>query len=115
MGYTVSIELKNNIVIYVTSEGDAPFIEWLESLDKSIRARIKERLDRVALGNMGDCEAIIGGKGIWELKFSFGSGYRIYYARDTDKLVLLLSGGNKSTQAKDIKKAIRYWADYLER
>ena len=107
------MEIKNNIIVYVTSEEKAPFTEWLESLDKIVRSRIKERLDRVALGNMGDCSPITAGEGVCELRFLFGPGYRVYYAMDGDNVVLLLSGGKKSTQSKDIKKAVLFWEDYL--
>jgi putative addiction module killer protein len=66
--------------------------------------RLKERLDRVALGNLGDYKQI--NKDIFELRLAFGAGYRIYFYEEDRKIVLLLSGGNKSTQKKDIKKAM---------
>ena len=65
---------------------------------------------RLELGNYGDCKALKGG--ISELGFKFGSGYRVYFAEDGDKIVILISGGDKSTQTKDIKKAIEYWQEY---
>jgi len=100
--------------IYQTLDGQTPFIDWLESLkDKTGRYRIKERLDRVALGNMGDHKYI--GDGVSEFRLDFGPGYRIYFAEEAKKIILLLCGGNKSTQKKDIKKAINYWKDYLSR
>lgn len=109
-----NIPIKKELAIYVTSNGNKPFVEWLESLkDKKIRFRIKERLDRVILGNLGDHKPI--GKGVSELRFNFGSGYRIYYGEDEDTIILLLSGGDKSTQSKDIKKAQQYWQDYVKR
>jgi putative addiction module killer protein len=105
---------QKQLEIYETEEGKQPFVEWLESLsDKTARYRIKERLDRVALGNLGDYKLIK--KGVAELRLSFGPGYRIYYAEDSDKIILLLCGGNKSTQSSDIKKAVAYWEDYLSR
>ena len=86
----------------------------IESLkDKSVRYRIKERLDRVAIGNIGDHEPV--GNGVMELRLHFGSGYRIYYGEDGEEIILLLCGGDKSSQAKDIKKAHLFWRDYLER
>ncbi len=102
------------IEIYVDENGRKPFIEWLDSLkDKMGRYRIKERLDRIALGNFGDCKSISGG--ISELRCNFGPGYRVYFGEDDKKIVLLLCGGDKSTQEKDIKKATNYWKDYLLR
>lgn len=101
---------KTQIEIYTTKDG-SPFIEWLESLDKTVRYRVKERLDRVRLGNFGDHKFV--GDGVYELRLVFGSGYRIYYSNKDGAVVLLLCGGNKPSQKKDIKKAIEYLKDYL--
>jgi putative addiction module killer protein len=107
----MKIVRKKQLEVYVTSDGKKPFVEWLESLKDGIsRYRIKERLDRIALGNMGDFKSISGG--IYELRLAFGSGYRIYYGQEGKKIILLLCGGDKSTQKEDIKKAIGYWQDY---
>ena len=100
------------IEIYELPEGKKPFIEWMESLDKSVRYRIKERLDRVRLGNLGDYKNV--GKGVFELRLNFGSGYRIYFGQQGKTLVLLLCDGDKASQQKDIKLAQQYWQDYLE-
>lgn len=100
--------------IYVTKHGKLPFVDWLESLeDKMVRYRIKERLDRVALGNIGDYKYIA--EGVLELRLDFGSGYRIYFGKEKNNLILLLCGGNKQSQKQDIKKAVYYWKDYLSR
>ena len=106
------IILKKQLKIYTAINGKQPFIEWLESLkDKTVRYRIKERLDRVALGNFGDHKFI--DDGIYELRLNFGSGYRIYYGNEKDTIILLLCGGDKSSQKKNIKQAIAYLKDYL--
>ena len=106
--------IKKQIEIYCTSNGKKPFISWLESLkDNKARYRIKERLDRITLGNMGDCKRIQ--QGISELRCDFGPGYRVYFGEEEQTLIILLCGGDKSTQEKDIKKAIQYWEDYLSR
>lgn len=77
---------------------------WLAKLkDLRGRARIIRRIDRLATGNPGNVRPI--GKGLSELRLDVGPGYRVYYLQDTDTLVLLLCGGDKSTQQKDIKKA----------
>jgi len=95
---------QKQLEIYITKDGKKPFINWLESLkDKQVRYRIKERLDRVALGNLGDHKSV--GDSIFELRVNFGPGYRIYYGNEE---ILLLCGGNRSTQKKDVKKAIYY-------
>jgi putative addiction module killer protein len=104
---------QKQLNIYVTKAGKKPFVDWLESLDKTVRCRIKERLDRVTLGNLGDHKFI--DNNIFELRMDFGSGYRIYCANEEEQIILLLSGGNKATQKKDIKKATAYLKDYLSR
>ena len=110
----IRISIKKELNIYVTQDGKKPFVDWLESLkDKTARYRIKERLDRVALGNLGDHSSV--SNGVMEIRFKFGSGYRIYYGEEGEKIILLLCGGDKSSQDKDIKKAHSFWKDYLER
>ena len=102
------------IALYETEDGKRPFKHWLDSLrDKVTIARINARLGRIELGNFGDAKPV--GNGVMELRLVFGSGYRIYYGLDDDKLVVLLMGGDKSTQEKDIKTAHNYWSDYLKR
>ncbi|MBE9019128.1 addiction module killer protein [Chroococcidiopsis sp. CCALA 051] len=102
------------IQVYATPDGKYPFIEWLESLrDSNARAKIKARLDRVETGNLGDYKAV--GKGVCELKIDYGSGYRVYFGQVGTTLILLLCGGDKSTQEKDIPQAIQYWTDYGNR
>jgi len=104
--------IQKQLKIYVTRNGRKSFVEWLEAIkNKNDRYRIKERLDRVALGNMGDCKRLSGG--ISELRLHFGPGYRIYFGEENNMIILLLCGGNKSTQKKNIKTAMSYWADYL--
>jgi putative addiction module killer protein len=102
------------LAIYETDHGDRPFKNWLNSIrDKSTVARINARVLRIQFGNFGDTKSV--GRGVMELRLAFGSGYRIYYALDGDKLVVLLTGGDKSSQDKDIKTAHEYWNDYLRR
>lgn len=82
----------------------AEFIDWLVNLrDVVARARIAKRIDRVAAGNFGDAKSV--GDGVGELRFTFGPGYRVYYTRRGDVVVILLCGGDKGTQAKDIEQA----------
>lgn len=95
--------------IYVSENGFSPFIEWIESLDGAIRQRIKQRLDSLLLGNFGDSKALKSG--LYELRCHFGAGYRIYYGITQGKIVLLC-GGDKQTQKKDVKEAKQLWQDY---
>lgn len=82
------------------------FAHWLDALrDIKARARVQARLDRMAEGNPGDVKPV--GEGVSELRIDFGPGYRVYYKSRGRKLILLLAGGDKNTQANDIKLALR--------
>ncbi|NUQ39432.1 MAG: type II toxin-antitoxin system RelE/ParE family toxin [Caldilineales bacterium] len=102
------------ILEYRTENGRSPYREWLHSLrDREARARVRVRIDRVALGNFGDWHAV--GGGVSELRIQFGPGYRVYFGRQGNTVVILLCGGDKSTQTQDIELAKAYWADYQRR
>ena len=99
------------IQIYSTADGEIPFTEWLNSLkDRKGRAIIKERLKRVAAGNLGDYRSV--GEGVYELRINFSGGYRVYFGQLGSTIILLLCGGDKSSQEKDIRKAQQYWKNY---
>ena len=101
------------LMSYQTSSGKIPFQDWLSNLrDAKGRALIEIRLDRLEYGNFGDCKPV--GEGVLELRIRFGPGYRVYFAEDGSKIVLLLIGRDKSTQAYDIKTARGYWREYCE-
>lgn len=101
------------IEYYLTAANKKPFKEWLDGLDINTRAKIRIRLDRVRLGNLGKNRHV--GEGVYELKIDYGPGYRVYYALNGKTVVLLLIGGDKSTQKKDIVQAKAYWQDHKER
>ncbi len=104
------------ILWYVEESGKIPFNEWVSSLkDKKVRAVIDARLSRLSLGLMGDCKTIQGAGDIRELRIDFGAGCRVYFSQVGKKIVLLLIGGDKSTQSKDIKKAKLFLEDYNRR
>ncbi len=87
------------------------YFDWFKSLrDQQAKSRILSRLDRVEAGNLGECESI--GEGVSEMKIHYGPGYRIYFIQRGTELIVLLGGGDKSTQAKDIKNAIKLAKDY---
>jgi len=99
---------------YITENGDNPFHSWLNALkDRHARARIRVRLNRVRLGNFGDCKPV--GKGVHELRVDYGPGYRVYYGRSGASIVILLCGGSKKSQQKDIQSTQAYWADFQGR
>ena len=101
------------VVAYADANEKEPFTEWLYGLrDAAGRRRILARLSRLEQGNFGDCSPI--GEGLSELRMFFGSGYRVYFGEHGNCLVVLLCGGDKSTQSKDIKQAKAYWKEYLE-
>lgn len=96
---------------YLTKSGINPYRKWFNRLrDFKTKARIETRLTRMALGNLGDYKSV--GDGVFELRFMFGSGYRIYFGLDGESVVLLLIGGDKDSQHNDIKNAQKYWSDY---
>lgn len=106
--------MEFEIEIYETSFGRCPFDEWFESIrETSTRAKILMRLDRLKMGNFGDCKAL--GDGISELKIHYDPGIRIYYSKKGMKIILLLTGGDKSSQSKDIMKAKEYLKEYQSR
>ncbi|VWX37122.1 conserved hypothetical protein [Limnobacter sp. 130] len=83
----------------------ATYANWLDSLrDISARARIQVRIERLAAGNAGDVKPV--GGGVSELRINFGPGYRVYFTKRGQKLIILLAGGDKSTQQQDIKEAL---------
>ncbi len=97
MGYNISmVEIRKTNV----------FAKWLDGLrDIHARARILARIERLAFGNPGDVKPI--GDGVSELRIHYGPGYRVYYKKQGQKILILLAGGNKNTQLKDIKIALR--------
>lgn len=96
---------------YVTDGGVDPFQKWLDALrNESAKGRIAARLARISTGSFGDCRPV--GSGVWEMRIDSGPGYRLYYAQSGKLAILLLIGGDKSTQQSDIRLATAYWADF---
>ena len=103
--------MERQLVIYETPDGRRPFSEWLSGLkDRRARAIVRARLERVQLGNLGNCRSL--GDGVFELKIYYGPGYRVYFGQDGENLVVLLCGGDKGSQQRDIDKAKSLWEDY---
>jgi len=99
---------------YITEDGKNVFRTWIRELkDSTARARIRVRLNRIRLGNFGDCKPV--GGGVSEIRIDYGPGYRVYFGRSELTVVILLCGGTKKKQSEDIKLAQKYWADYLRR
>lgn len=106
--------MEYEIKIYATENGNEPFREWLDSLkDFDTQALIFQRLQRIKLGNFGDCKSIE--EGLWEFRIHHKAGIRIYYARVGQRLLLIVGGGDKRSQQRDITKAKKYLEDYKRR
>lgn len=89
------------------------FVQWLDGLrDLKARARVQARIERLAAGNPGDVEPV--GEGVSELRIDYGPGYRVYFKRRGRELIILLAGGDKSSQARDIKTALRLARNLME-
>ena len=100
--------------IYTAADGGEPYSGWLDGLrDLQARARIRARIARLQLGNFGDCKSV--GGGVLELRIDHGPGYRVYLAKRGEVLVLLLCGGDKRSQQRDIETAQKYLADWESR
>lgn len=100
------------IELYALPSGKEPYTEWELSQNKDVQAIISARLARLRGGNFGNRKPI--GDGVFELKIYYGPGYRVYYGMRGKKIVILLCGGDKSSQKKDIKKAKEYWEDCVQ-
>ncbi|MSR77136.1 MAG: type II toxin-antitoxin system RelE/ParE family toxin [Candidatus Omnitrophica bacterium] len=99
------------LVYYEDPGGKKPYREWFEALrDVKAQAVIDARLGRLRLGNFGKCEPV--GHGVYELKIYYGPGYRVYFSRAGNQILLLLCGGDKSRQSEDIHKAQTHWLQY---
>ena len=101
------------VVAFRAGDGRVPFEEWLDDLsDKKAVARVLARLARVRQGNPGDCKPV--GEGVNELRVDYGPGYRVYFGQKGRTLVVLLCGGDKRTQDRDIRLAKQYWREFKE-
>ena len=99
------------IRIFRLKDGRAPFDLWINQLkDRRAKAKILVRLDRITAGNFGDVKSV--GGGVSELRIKEGKGYRVYFGREGNRVVILLCGGDKSTQQSDIKQAMEFWREY---
>jgi putative addiction module killer protein len=101
------------ITAYELSTGKCPFRQWLRELDVPIKSIVLKRLERIQNNNFGDCKRLQGST-LWELRIDTGPGYRIYFGKISNRIIILLTAGDKKTQVKDIKKAEEYWENYIK-
>lgn len=100
--------------IYQTAAGKNPFEKWIKKLDGSTASKILGRVRQMSTGALGDVKSV--GGGVLEARVHFGAGYRIYFALDEGgNIIVILVGGDKSSQTSDIEKAKNYWIEYKER
>lgn len=104
--------MEKELIFYESSTGKIPFEKWFSKVsDLRAQAKIQVRLDRLIKGQYGDCSPLRNG--VSELRIDYGPGYRVYFGEMKNELVIvLLLGGTKKTQSKDIELAIQYWEDY---
>lgn len=98
------------IIEYLNSAGVSPFARWREKLDVTVRARVTLAVYRLETGNFSAAKG--AGEGVFELRLDFGPGYRIYFGKDGEQLVVLLGGGTKKRQQSDIEAAQALWQEY---
>ena len=98
---------------YVDRHGRSPFALWFDGLDATAAAKVSTALLRLEQGNTSNVEGV--GGGVFEMKVHFGPGYRIYLGREGGQVVILLGGGTKKRQSRDISRARELWADYRAR
>jgi putative addiction module killer protein len=98
---------------YVGGDGECPFEDWFVGLDAAAAAKVSVALARVEQGNLSNVKGV--GEGVLEYRLDWGPGYRVYFGRDGDVLVILLTGGTKRRQQRDIETAKALWADYKRR
>ena len=103
--------IEKKVIYYTQENGSSPFADWLKKLDNLSKAIVVRFVQRVATG--GAKKSIKALKdGIYEIKITHGPGYRVYFAEDGDEIIILLVGGDKKTQSRDIDKAKEYWRNY---
>ncbi len=98
---------------YLTPAARSPFEEWFNDLDAAAAAKVSVALARLEQGNLSNAKGV--GEGVFEYRIDWGPGYRVYFGRDGDVLVVLLTGGTKKRQQRDIEAARASWADYKQR
>lgn len=113
---TVTFVLPNAVLelrYYLSGHGQSPFEDWFSGLDAAAGAKVAVALARLEQGNLSNTKGV--GEGVLEYRIDWGSGYRVYFGRDGEMLVILLTGGTKARQKRDIERAKTLWADYKRR
>ena len=101
------------VLEYLDHSGSNPFAGWFQTLDAAAAAKVTTAVRRLELGNFSSVKGV--GAGVFEYRIDFGSGYRVYFGKNGDAIVILLGGGTKKRQDRDIASARERWADYKKR
>jgi len=99
------------VIIFKTNAGKQPLLDWLDGLEENTQVIIDRRITRVKSGNLGDCKKIKG-VDVWEIRIDYGPGFRLYFGKQGISIVILLVGGPKRSQKRDIAKAQEYWLEF---
>lgn len=102
-----------DVLEYLDEDGDSPFGRWFKRLDARVAAKVATARIKLTVGQMGNVKPV--GEGVSEYRIDFGPGYRVYFGQDGRRLILLLAGGDKTTQPGDITRAKSLWQDYKRR
>ena len=105
--------MTRNVVEYLQPDGSSPFARWFRRLDAAAAAKVTTALYRMEQGNLSNAKSV--GQGVQETRIDFGPGYRVYFGRDGERLIILLAGGTKRRQQDDIENAKARWQDYKRR
>ena len=101
------------ILEFIDRSGSSPFADWFATLDATTAAKVTTAIRRLELGNFSNVKGV--GAGVFEYRIDFGPGYRVYFGKDGESIVIVLAGGTKKRQARDIQSAHERWADYKHR
>ncbi len=101
------------ITEYLDRTGSSPFARWFSRIDARAASKVTIALMRLAQGNLSNVKSV--GSGVMEYRLDYGPGYRVYFGRDGDRVIVLLIGGTKQRQQNDIETAQVYWQDYKSR
>jgi putative addiction module killer protein len=98
---------------YLTLDGKSPFGKWFEGLNARAAVKVRVAIARIELGNFSNAKSV--GFGVSEIKIDFGPGYRVYYGKDGEDIIILLAGGTKKRQPQDIQQAKNLWLEFKKR
>ena len=105
--------MARSVEVYTQVDGKSPFNKWFDELNSFAAAKVTVAIKKMEYGNFSNSKAL--GAGIWENKIDFGPGYRVYYGKEGDEIIILLAGGTKKRQQRDIEVAKELWAEYKRR